>query len=123
MGTWGFQTFEGDSDCDYLGTLVQQIKRSIDKELAAMAKEVATGKIGRLDRTVVAAVAILSALAQKIPYTRHTVCKGEVRRWQDAYFAWFDRAMVSEQHSRKFQENAKKEFLRLLRLAYDENAE
>ena len=121
MGTWGYGVFDGDSECAYLGNLVSRIRESIETDLVAMVREAVDKRVRRRDRPVLAGVAILSALARAIPYTKHCVSKQDVKRWRHSYWSWFDVAMTNEPHCDEFRRTANREFRALLRLAHEDD--
>lgn len=87
MGSWGAGVFENDVASDYLGALVRQVIKSIEKDLSTMSKP---GRRGELERPFVAALAILEVFGRGIPSTRFSLRKTSISRWKQTIFEWFD---------------------------------
>lgn len=107
MGVWGYGVFESDSALDFLGNLVDSIKRLIAEDAAAAGD-------GVLERQTLAAVACLRAIMREIPEARVYLSRDEVHGWSQAYLGWFDAnapELGAEQEAlREMRQNAEREF-------------
>ncbi len=121
MGSWGNRIFENDTALDQLGDVFDYLKVVIERDL----KEAQT-KSGRGDllRPTPAAVAILAALAQRLPSARACLPRSEVDKWEREYFKWFDETFasaVSVDQMRAYRRNIKSEFRKLRKLLHENN--
>ena len=118
MGAWGYGTWDGDSALDYLGDYIDKLKRDVEKNLRANAREVDI-----IDRPVLAGVAMLRALIVGTG-ERYFLARSKARAWRDRYLAWFDQPEVLDCHTNPalFRKEAVKEFRRLIACA-DPSAE
>jgi hypothetical protein len=67
-------------------------------------------------------VAAIRALLAGIDAARVCVAKEQVRRWREAYFAWYEREYVPVNGpNKRYRNNVQKEFDALLKLAWAED--
>jgi hypothetical protein len=109
MGSWGAEIFESDTALDFLGDIIDQIEKAIDRDLEAARTDTT------IERPVMAAVAILRALAQNFKSAAICIHRKKVQAWREEYFRWFDANVPSASRVWEAQrENDEKEFEDLL---------
>ncbi len=126
MGVWGSGVFDGDGASDFLGNVVGNLAKVIDEGLRlAKSKRnmpvfrsalLAKKSVLTLHGPVVPAVALLHAIASKVPKVQFCLEKSRVRKWRRAYFAWYEKEYVpTNGPDEPYRKNVQKEFDGLLR--------
>lgn len=107
MGSWGAGIFENDTALDYLGNLVQRLKRDLEEDVSSLHD-------GVLERPAGVIVAILRCLAGCSSSAASIVDARDVKRWREAYLSWLKEVELSESfgrdHWKQYSEVLSKEF-------------
>ena len=84
MGSWGPGTLDNDTALDFLGNLVRSLSTLITSDLDAAQSD------GRTERTVLVAVALLSAICSQFDDCSIALSQQTVEEWETRYLDWFD---------------------------------
>ena len=118
MGGWGPGVFQNDTALDFLGDLVEQVCRTIQKDLS----DLQSGDSYSTHRLTVSAVSILAILAKNLPMVAIQLSASEVRVWKQVYFEWFDKTMPDASLDwKEMRRITKKQFDQLIKYASKDN--
>jgi hypothetical protein len=131
MGVWGYQVFDGDGACDFLGHVIRHLREVVEEGLELgqskrrtryrKAKLVKGRSLG-LHGPVAPAVAALRALLAGIPSARVCLGRKRVRGWKRAFLAWYEAEYVpANGPTARYRKNVEAEFDELARLAHRED--
>jgi hypothetical protein len=119
MGSWGLETFEDDTACDFVGDVADFVIAALEKDLGRPRKE----QSSVFERPALAAIAVLAVLAENIRPATFCVSQRQVHGWKKQYFDWLNDALpkaLSPDDLAEARRIAEREFQRLLAVAAGE---